>query len=73
MATISESGKDLHRALGPGPGVAAPTIDVATLFGVTGAFAVIGLAMVLGGSPGSFVDAWISIRSPNWRGNIRLR
>ncbi len=56
MATISESGKDLHRALGPGPGVAAPTIDVATLFGVTGAFAVIGLAMVLGGSPGSFVD-----------------
>ena len=56
MATISESGKDLHRALGPGPGAAAPTIDVATLFGVIGAFAVIGLAMVLGGSPGSFVD-----------------
>ena len=56
MATISESGKDLRGALGPGPGVAAPTIDVATLFGVIGAFAVIGLAMVLGGSPGSFVD-----------------
>ncbi len=56
MATISESGKDLHRALAPRPGVAAPTIEVATRFGVIGAYAVIGLAMVLGGSPGSFVD-----------------
>ena len=56
MTTISESGENLQRASGPGPGVAAPTIDVATLFGVIGAFAVIGLAMVLGGSPGSFVD-----------------
>lgn len=55
MATISETGKDL-RALGPGSTVAAPTIDVATLLGVCGAFLVIGLAMVLGGSPGSFVD-----------------
>ncbi len=56
MATISESGKDLRGALGLGPLVTAPTIDVATLFGVIGAFLVIGLAMVLGGSPGSFVD-----------------
>ena len=56
MATISESGKDLQGALGPRPMIAAPTIDVATLFGVIGAFLVIGLAMVLGGSPGSFVD-----------------
>ncbi len=56
MATISESGKDLRRELGPGAELAAPMIDVATLFGVTGAFAVIGLAMVLGGSPGSFFD-----------------
>ncbi len=56
MATISESGKDLRHPLDPGPAVTAPTIDVATLFGVIGAFVVIGLAMVLGGSPGSFVD-----------------
>ena len=56
MATISESGKDLRGALDPGPLVMVPTIDVATLFGVIGAFLVIGLAMVLGGSPGSFVD-----------------
>ncbi len=33
-----------------------PTVDYATLVGVFGAFAVIGLAMVLGGSPESFVD-----------------
>ncbi len=56
MATISESGEDLRRPLDPGPAVTAPTIDFATLFGVIGAFVVIGLAMVLGGSPGSFVD-----------------
>ncbi|MFQ5773260.1 MAG: motility protein A [Kiloniellaceae bacterium] len=34
----------------------APTIDLATLLGVAGAFVVIGAAMVLGGSPGAFVD-----------------
>jgi chemotaxis protein MotA len=33
-----------------------PIVDYATLVGVFGAFAVIGLAMVLGGSPESFVD-----------------
>ncbi|HMB75194.1 MAG TPA: MotA/TolQ/ExbB proton channel family protein [Kiloniellaceae bacterium] len=33
-----------------------PTSDPATLFGVLGAFAVIGLAMVLGGSPRAFLD-----------------
>ncbi len=56
MATISETGKDLRRALGSDPAVMAPTVDVATLFGVLGAFVLIGLAMALGGSPGSFVD-----------------
>ena len=33
-----------------------PTVDFATLLGIFGAFAVIGTAMVLGGSPESFVD-----------------
>jgi chemotaxis protein MotA len=33
-----------------------PTVDFATLLGIFGAFAVIGSAMVLGGSPESFVD-----------------
>ncbi len=56
MATISESGKDLRHGLGTTPEAAAATIDVATLLGVSGAFLVIGAAMVLGGSPGSFVD-----------------
>ncbi|MEE8226419.1 MAG: MotA/TolQ/ExbB proton channel family protein [Kiloniellales bacterium] len=56
MATISETGKDLRRGLGTTPEATAATMDVATLLGVSGAFLVIGAAMVLGGSPGSFVD-----------------
>ena len=56
MATISETDKDLRHTLGTDPETAAPTIDVATLIGVSGAFLVIGAAMVLGGSPGSFVN-----------------
>ncbi len=56
MTVISESGKDLQRAPGFDLATAAPTVDLATLFGVLGAFVVIGLAMVLGGSPGAFVD-----------------
>ena len=56
MVTISETGKDLRRGLGTTPEAAAATMDVATLLGVSGAFLVIGAAMVLGGSPGSFVD-----------------
>ncbi len=56
MATISETGKDLRRGLGTTAESAAPTIDFATLVGVSGAFLVIGAAMVLGGSPESFVD-----------------
>ncbi len=56
MATISETGKDMRRTLGTPPEAAAPMIDTATLLGVSGAFLTIGAAMVLGGSPGSFVD-----------------
>ncbi len=56
MATISETGRDLRHALGASSEDAAPTIDVATVIGVSGAFLVIGAAMVLGGSPESFVD-----------------
>ncbi len=56
MATISETSKDLRRGLGITQESAAATIDIATLFGVSGAFLVIAAAMVLGGSPGSFVD-----------------
>ena len=56
MAILSETGKDLGRALGITPGAEAPTVDAATLVGISGAFLVIGAAMVLGGSPGSFVD-----------------
>ena len=37
-------------------GAPSVTFDLATVLGVTGAFAVIIAAMVLGGSPGSFVD-----------------
>ncbi len=40
-----------------GTGTSSSSIDTATLTGVVGAFAVIAAAMVLGGSPGSFVDA----------------
>ena len=56
MATISESGRGPRRASGSKPMLTVPTIDVATLFGVIGAFAVIGFAMSLGGAPGSFID-----------------
>ncbi len=56
MATISETSKGLRHGLGITSKAPASTIDVATLFGVSGAFLVIGTAMVLGGSPGSFVD-----------------
>ena len=32
------------------------SVDLATILGLVGAFALIGAAMVLGGSPGSFID-----------------
>lgn len=55
MANIGAAGRQATRrgrAVAPG----GPGIDVATLLGVLGAFAVIAAAMVLGGSPESFVD-----------------
>lgn len=56
MASVSaESTARLGRGGLAGP-IEAPRLDMATLLGVVGAFAVIGLAMVLGGSPRSFLD-----------------
>lgn len=56
MASVTSTGKAGVDA-GQSTGVpAGATIDVATLGGVVGAFAVIAAAMILGGSPGSFVD-----------------
>ena len=55
MANISATGK-----VGVGgrqaPGAESPGLDLATLLGVLGAFAIIATAMVIGGSPRSFVD-----------------
>jgi len=56
MASISaEATPRLGRGGLAGP-IETPRLDLATLLGVVGAFAVIGLAMILGGSPQSFVD-----------------
>jgi len=56
MASISaEATPRLKRGRLNGP-IEAPRLDLATLLGVLGAFAVIGLAMVMGGSPRSFID-----------------
>ncbi len=55
MANISATAKTGARR-GGGSRVSSPSIDTATLAGVIGAFAVIAVAMVLGGSPESFVD-----------------
>lgn len=55
MANISAAEKSVgRRRSGAG---ASPSIDTATLTGVLGSFAIIIAAMVLGGSPESFVDA----------------
>jgi len=56
MASISATEKPRSRRHG-GSGNSPSSIDMATITGVIGAFAVIAVAMVLGGSPGSFVDA----------------
>ncbi len=56
MANIGATEKTRIRR-GGGPGVSSSSIDTATLTGVIGSFAVIAAAMVLGGSPESFVDA----------------
>ena len=55
MANISATGK---AGVGgrQGPAADSPGLDLATLIGVFGAFAIIATAMVLGGSPRSFVD-----------------
>ncbi len=56
MASVSATDRDGARSVGAIPAGKGPSIDVATLLGVFGAFTVIALAMVLGGAPGSFVD-----------------
>ena len=56
MAITSATEKTRTRRQG-GTGTSSSSIDTATLTGVVGSFAVIAAAMVLGGSPGSFVDA----------------
>ena len=56
MANISAAEKARSRRRG-GSGASSSSIDTATLTGVLGSFAVIAAAMVLGGSPESFVDA----------------
>ena len=55
MADVTTTGK--ARAGGQqSPRMPGPSLDIATLFGVLGAFGVIAAAMILGGSPESFVD-----------------
>jgi chemotaxis protein MotA len=58
MANITESAAagQAARIAAPAAGHSGPRIDLTTLMGAVGAFLVIGLAMVLGGSPGAFVD-----------------
>lgn len=56
MATVSTADKARIRGPGGAPANRAARIDIATLGGALGAFFVIGAAMVLGGSPNSFVD-----------------
>ena len=54
--TETEAGGQTSRTLARPAGRPGPRIDLSTLLGAVGAFAVIGFAMVLGGSPGAFVD-----------------
>ena len=56
MASVSASEKDRGGARGPMPALRSASLDFATLGGAVGGFLVIGAAMVVGGSPGSFVD-----------------
>ncbi len=56
MATVSTTDKARAQGRGAAPATSAASLDLATLGGVIGAFVVIGAAMVLGGSPNSFVD-----------------
>lgn len=56
MAIAGTAAKSSRRGRPAPRGIEGPSLDLATILGVGGAFTVIGLAMVLGGSPGSFVD-----------------
>jgi len=55
MANVSTTSEAPAKVDIPQPDM-SPSLDLATLLGVTGAFVVIATAMVLGGSPDSFVD-----------------
>ncbi|HEX9792295.1 MAG TPA: MotA/TolQ/ExbB proton channel family protein [Kiloniellales bacterium] len=56
MASVTSAEKDSTLSRGTTPVSYSTSIDVATLLGSVGAFAIIGTAMVLGGSPKSFLD-----------------
>lgn len=56
MANVTTAARRRPSSAPPRQPRLKPTVDFATLLGVFGAFAVIGTAMVLGGSPESFVD-----------------
>ena len=56
MASVTASDRTDAQTAGSIPKGKGRSVDVATLLGVFGAFTVIGLAMVLGGAPDSFVD-----------------
>ncbi|MGF1608440.1 MAG: motility protein A [Kiloniellales bacterium] len=56
MAQVSTTQATGSRAAGIARAKAGPSIDIATILGVIGAFAVIGTAMAVSGSPSSFVD-----------------
>lgn len=56
MANVSTADRARAPGRGAAPANRAASIDIATLGGALGAFVVIGAAMVLGGSPKSFVD-----------------
>lgn len=55
MANVSATGRAQVRGR-QAPDLASPGLDLATITGVVGAFGVISAAMILGGSPKSFVD-----------------
>ena len=56
MANISTTGTSQGRGFAAGKAALRPRLDFATLLGVSGGFSVIGAAIMLGGSPGAFVD-----------------
>ncbi|TQV71889.1 motility protein A [Denitrobaculum tricleocarpae] len=56
MANVAANPPRARRPAKKRKAPAGPTLDFATLVGAIGAFVVIGAAMTLGGSPGSFID-----------------